>query len=134
MPASNVSSRWKSWNAFRFSAMFDCAFSRTDFADLSDISRFSVLGSKVLGSFGSRFAVLVLVRFSVPERPRGEPAENQEPKEPRTREPRTARFLRRSSEASREEHRGDHALRIGDALACDVERRPVIDRRADDRQ
>src|SRR5690242_9036722 len=91
MPASNVSSRWKSWNAFRFSAMFDCAFSRSDFPALSDISRFSVLGSRVLGSFGSRFAVLVLVlvRFSVPERPRGEPAENQEPKEPRTREPRT---------------------------------------------
>jgi hypothetical protein len=34
----------------------------------------------------------------------------------------------------RQQHRLDHARRVGDALARDIERRPVIHRRADDRQ
>src|SRR5262249_927667 len=42
--------------------------------------------------------------------------------------------LRPSRQTRGQEHRGDHALRIGDAFARDVERRSVVHRRANDRQ
>src|SRR5436190_4710583 len=88
IPASNVSSRWKSWNAFRFSAMEACAFSR------------SVLSANGLSARFGRFV------GGVP----------------------------RSGELRREQHGRDHALGIGFASARDVERRSMVDRRADDRQ
>src|SRR5581483_3357510 len=80
-PASKVSRMWKSWNAFRFSAIDCCAFSRSVF-------------SAITGSWGSRL-----------------------PRQPR-----------------RQQHRRDHALRIGFSRAGDVERSAVVDRRPDDRQ
>src|ERR1700730_9410120 len=108
-PASNVSRRWKSWKALRFSAMLDCAFSR------------SVFSAIVLATLKGR-PTSVAQGFHLQERFGGPP------------KPWRRRSALRSCPPRGKQARRDHTLRIGHAFAGDVERRAVIDRRPDDGQ
>src|SRR5262249_62395125 len=97
MPASKVSSMWKSWKAFRFSAMLVCAFSRSV---LSVMITVRLQADTTEASYSCAPYMIEREGFS--------------------------RASARPRQLRREQDRGNHALRIGKALPGDIERRAVI--------